>query len=132
MSNVTPVHADAAPKAIGPYSQALVVADPGKLVFCSGQTPIDPTTGELVPGGVTAQTHQVFRNVQAVLAAAGAGLANVVKTTVFLRTMTDFAAMNAVYAGYFGANPPARSTVAVAGLPKDCSVEIECLAVLDA
>ena len=131
MPNVVPVHAEAAPRAIGPYSQALVVSAPGRLVFCSGQTPIDPTTGELVPGGVTEQTHQVFKNVQAVLGAAGADLGRVVKTTVFLRTMADFAAMNAVYAGYFGANPPARSTVAVAGLPKDCLVEIECLAVLD-
>ena len=131
MPTITPVHADAAPKAIGPYSQALVVNRPGRLVFCSGQTPIDPATGELVAGGVTEQTHQVFRNVTAVLTAAGGGLNNVVKTTVFLRTMGDFAAMNAVYAGYFGENPPARSTVAVAGLPKDCSVEIECLAVLD-
>ena len=131
MPNVTPVHADAAPKAIGPYSQALIVANPGRLLFCSGQTPIDPATGELVAGGVTEQTQQVFQNVRAVLAASGAELGHVVKTTVFLRTMGDFAAMNAVYAGHFGANPPARSTVAVAGLPKDCLVEIECLAVLD-
>lgn len=133
MPQPTPIHADAAPKAIGPYSQAILLPLPGggRLLFCSGQTPIDPATGELVPGGIPEQTHQVFRNLSAVLSAAGADLSQVVKTTVFLRSMDDFAAMNGVYAGYFSANPPARSTVAVAGLPKNCSVEIEALVALD-
>ncbi|MCS7055625.1 MAG: RidA family protein [Thermoflexales bacterium] len=125
MSNRTVVHTDAAPKAIGPYSQAIVA---GGLVFCSGQVPIDPATGELVLGGIEEQTHRSLRNLKAVLEAAGSGLDRVVKTTVFLQNMGDFAAMNAVYATYFPHDPPARSTVEVAKLPRGALVEIECIA----
>lgn len=125
MSTRTVVHSDAAPKAIGPYSQAIKI---NGLVFLSGQTPIDPATGELVPGDVTAQTQQVFKNLISVLSAAGTELKHVVRSGVFLKNMNDFAAMNAVYASFFPENPPARSTVEVARLPKDCLVEIEMIA----
>src|SRR5215471_11011025 len=117
-----------APAAIGPYSQAVRVGD---MVFASGQVALDPATGQLVEGGVTEQTIRVLENVKAVLAEAGLDLMHVVKTTVFLKSMGDFAAMNAVYEGYLapeGVVPPARSTVAVAGLPKDALVEIEVIA----
>jgi len=115
-----------APAAIGPYSQAVAF---GELVFCSGQVALDPTTGDLVEGGVEAQTRQALENLAAVLAAAGSGLERVLRTTVYLRDMGDFAAMNAVYATYFaGDSPPARATVEVAGLPKDALVEIDCIA----
>jgi 2-iminobutanoate/2-iminopropanoate deaminase len=117
-----------APAAIGPYSQAIRTGD---TVFTSGQIPIDPATGDLVPGGIEAQTTRVCENLKAVLAAAGLTFAHVVKTTVFLKSMADFAAMNAIYAQYFappGTIPPARSTVQVAALPKDALVEIECIA----
>jgi 2-iminobutanoate/2-iminopropanoate deaminase len=117
-----------APAAIGPYSQAIRIGD---TVFTSGQIPIDPATGDMVPGGIEAQTTRVCENLQAVLAAAGLTFAHVVKTTVFLKSMADFAAMNAIYAQYFappGTIPPARSTVQVAALPKDALVEIECIA----
>lgn len=127
MNTRTVVHADAAPKAIGPYSQAIKA---NGFVFLSGQTPIDPATGELVPGGVTEQTQQVFKNLIAVLAAAGTSLEHVVRSGVFLKNMNDFAAMNAVYSTYFPQNPPARSTVEVARLPKDCLVEIEMIALI--
>ena len=117
-----------APAAIGPYSQAIRVGD---TLFTSGQIPIDPATGNLVPGGIAEQTTRVLENLKAVLAAAGVDFIHVVKTTVFLKDMADFAAMNAIYAKYFaaeGAIPPARSTVQVAALPKDSLVEIECIA----
>jgi 2-iminobutanoate/2-iminopropanoate deaminase len=117
-----------APAAIGPYSQAVRVGD---MLFASGQVAIDPATGNLVPGGVTEQTTRVLENVKAVLAASGLDLAHVVKTTVFLKSMGDFVAMNAVYEKYLapaGGVAPARSTVAVAGLPKDALVEIEVVA----
>jgi 2-iminobutanoate/2-iminopropanoate deaminase len=129
MSIRTVVHSDAAPKAIGPYSQAIKV---NGMVFLSGQTPIDPSTpnGDLVAGGVTEQTHQVFKNLIAVLTAAGTDLKQVVRCGVFLKNMGDFAAMNAVYAQYFPENPPARTTVEVARLPKDCLVEIDVIALL--
>lgn len=116
-----------APKAIGPYSQAIIV---NGMVFCAGQTPIDPATGNLVEGGIEAQTHQALKNIGAVLRAAGSDYANVVKTTVFLKDMNDFAVMNSIYATYFAESPPARSTVEVARLPKDCLFEVECIAVL--
>jgi len=118
----------AAPAAIGPYSQAVRVGD---TLYTSGQIPIDPATGDLVAGDVTAQTTQVGKNLEAVLAAAGLSFSSVVKTTVFLKSMGDFAAMNTVYGTFFasdGAVPPARSTVQVAALPKDSLVEIECIA----
>ncbi len=114
-----------APAPIGPYNQAIRAGD---FLFCSGQIPLDPATGELVPGDIAAQTHQVMKNVGAVLAAATATFANVVKTTIFLLDMNDVAAVNAVYGGYFADIAPARSTVAVAGLPKGARVEIEVLA----
>lgn len=114
-----------APAAIGPYSQAVRVGD---MLFASGQVGLDPATGQVAAGGVVEQTRRAFENIKAVLAAAGADLSQVVKTTVFLKNMSDFAAMNEVYASYLapeGVVPPARSTVAVAGLPKDALVEIE-------
>ena len=114
-----------APAAIGPYSQA---QDLGDLVFCSGQIPLDPATMQLVGPGIEAQTRQVFTNMTAVLAAAGLSLTHVVKTTVFLQSMDEFKAMNAVYAECFGDHAPARSTVEVAKLPLDARVEIECIA----
>ena len=114
-----------APAAIGPYSQAVRVGD---LLFASGQVGLDPATGQIVDGGIVEQTKRVFENIKAVLAAAGADLGQVVKTTVFLKNMADFAAMNEIYAKYLaptGVVPPARSTVAVAALPKDALVEVE-------
>ena len=114
-----------APQAIGPYSQAVAA---GGFVFASGQIPIDPATGEFVPGGIAEQTEQVLRNVSKVLEAAGTGLDRVVRTTVFLADMNDFAAMNEVYARYFGTEPPARSTVQAARLPRDARVEIDVIA----
>ena len=119
------VSTDRAPGAIGPYSQAIKA---GGMVFCSGQIPIDPATGEFVDGGVAEQTEQVFKNLIAVLEAAGSGLEGVVKTTVFLADMNDFVAMNEVYAKYFATNKPARATVQAARLPRDAKVEIECIA----
>lgn len=116
-----------APGAIGPYSQAVKT---GNMIFCSGQIPIDPKTGEFVSDDISEQTEQVFKNLMAVLAAAEADLNNVVKTTVFLADMNDFAAMNEVYAKYFSENKPARATVQAARLPKDARVEIELIAVL--
>jgi len=118
----TVVHTDKAPKAIGPYSQAIRTES---LIYTAGQTGLDPLTGELVAGGVEEQTHQVLANLKNVIEAAGSTIGNVVKTTVFLKDMNDFPKMNAIYAEFFGENPPARSTVAVAGLPKGGLVEIE-------
>jgi len=117
-----------APAAIGPYSQAIQVGD---MLFASGQIGLDPATGQIVSGGIVEQTIRALENMKAVLTQAGLDLAHVVKTTVFLKTMTDFAAMNEIYAKYLapeGVVPPARSTVAVAGLPKDALVEIEFVA----
>ena len=116
---------DRAPAAIGPYSQAL---RSGSLLFCSGQIPLDPDSGQLVEGGIEAQTVRVLDNLVAVLTAADLRLGNVVKTTVFLASMDDFPAMNEVYARYFDEDPPARSTIAVAALPKGARVEIEAIA----
>ena len=126
--NKTAISTTDAPAAIGPYSQAVRVGD---MLFTSGQVALDPATGNLVPGGIVEQTTRVLENLKAVLAAAGLDMIHVVKTTVFLKDMKDFAAMNEIYAKYFapqGAVPPARSTVQVAGLPKDALVEIECIA----
>lgn len=116
----------AAPKALGPYSQALVA---GGFVFCSGQIPIDPATNSIEAATVEDQTRQSIKNLSAVLEAAGSSLSNVVKTTVFIKDMNDFAAVNGVYAEMFGDTKPARSCVEVARLPKDVKVEIECIAV---
>ena len=120
------VATEAAPQAIGPYSQAVVVGD---FVFTSGQIPIDPQTGVFVEGGIAEQTEQVLRNLAEVLRAAGTSLEAVVKTTVFLADMDDFAAMNEVYGRYFSNEPPARSTVQAARLPRDARVEIDAIAV---
>jgi 2-iminobutanoate/2-iminopropanoate deaminase len=122
------VSTEKAPKAIGPYSQAIRIDN---LVFTAGQVGLDPATMEIVEGGVEAQTRQVLNNLKNVLEAAGSGLKFVVKTTVFLQSMGDFATMNGIYAEFFPENPPARSTVAVAGLPKGALVEIECVALLN-
>jgi 2-iminobutanoate/2-iminopropanoate deaminase len=119
-----------APKAIGPYAQA--VSATGRLVFCSGQIPLDPATGEIVGAGdVRVQTERVMQNLAAVLRAAGASFADVTKTTIFLTDLQDFAAVNEVYARHVGASPPARATVQVAGLPRGASVEIEAIAVVE-
>ena len=119
------VHTEAAPAAIGPYSQAAIVGD---LVFTAGQVALDPTTGTVIEGGIEAQTARVLENLAAVLTAAGSSLSQVVKTTVFLTDMADFPAMNQVYAEEFGDHKPARATVAVAGLPLGVRVEIEVVA----
>jgi len=116
---------DKAPKAIGPYSQAICVGD---LVFASGQIPLDPKTMSVVPGGIKEQTEQALKNLQAVLEAAGSSLENAVKVNVFLKNMSDFAAMNEVYAKFFGTSLPARVSVEVARLPKDVLVEIDAIA----
>lgn len=121
------VSTPSAPKALGPYSQAIKV---GSLVFTSGQIPIDPATDSITAVTIEDQTRQVIVNLAEVLKAAGTGLDRVVKTTVFIKDMNDFAALNAVYAELFGANKPARSCVEVARLPKDVKVEIECVATL--
>ncbi len=116
-----------APAAIGPYSQGIVIHS-DKLVFTAGQIPIDPAKGEMVDSDIAVQTRQALLNVKAVLEAAGSGLDKVVKTTVFLADMNDFAQMNAVYQDFFGDAPPARSAVEVSRLPKDARIEIECVA----
>ena len=120
------ISTQAAPAAIGPYSQGVGA---GGIVITSGQIPLDPATGNFVEGGVAEQTRQSLLNVQAILAAAGLTLENVVKTTVFLKDMNDFAAMNEVYATFFPSNPPARSALQVGKLPRDAMVEIEAIAV---
>jgi 2-iminobutanoate/2-iminopropanoate deaminase len=125
MSELTFVRTGHAPAAIGPYSQAVVV---NGWVLCSGQIPVVPQTGELVVGGIAEQTDRALSNLAAVLEEAGSSMGRVVKTTVFLASMSDFAAMNEVYARHFGNHRPARATVEVAGLPKGSLVEIECMA----
>jgi 2-iminobutanoate/2-iminopropanoate deaminase len=127
MAGLKTISTEKAPQAIGPYSQAIVA---GNLVYTAGQIALDPATMEIVPGDVAVQTEQVFRNLSAVLEAAGTSLQAVVKTTVFLSDMAHFGAMNEVYARHFGEHRPARSTVAAAGLPKNVDVEIEVVAVL--
>ncbi len=121
------IHAPNAPAAVGPYSHAVRVGD---LLYTSGQIPLDPASGALIEGDIQAQTWQVFRNLEAVLAAAGADFSHVVKATVFLRDMNDFAAVNEIYAKFFEQPYPARSAVQVARLPKDAGVEIELTAYL--
>jgi 2-iminobutanoate/2-iminopropanoate deaminase len=120
------VQTENAPAAIGPYSQAIKI---NGFVFVSGQIPIDPRTGEFVEGGIREQTEQVLKNLAAVLEASGSSLDQIVKTTVFLADMQDFALMNEVYSSFFRENPPARATVAAAGLPRNARVEIEAVAV---
>lgn len=121
------ISTEAAPGAIGPYSQAIKT---GNMIFCSGQIPIDPATGEFVSNDVAEQTEQVLKNLTEVLKAAGSDLNGVVKTTVFLADMSDFTAMNEVYGRYFDENKPARATVQAARLPRDAKVEIDCIAVV--
>lgn len=121
-----PIATNNAPAAIGPYSQGV---DAGSIVFVSGQLPVDPSTGAFAEGGIAEQTRQSLTNIQAILAEAGLTMDNVVKTTVFLKDMNDFAAMNQVYATFFTTNPPARSAIEVARLPKDARLEIEAIAV---
>jgi len=120
---------DKAPAPIGPYSQAVLVHE--KMIFTAGQIPLDPSTGKMVDGDIKAQTRQVLKNLEAVLIAGGASLKSVAKTTVFLKDMNDFAAMNEVYAEFLNAAAPARSTVEVARLPRDVRVEIEAIAVVE-
>lgn len=123
-----PIASPAAPKAIGPYSPGIRA---GQLLFLSGQIPLDPVSGTIVGDDISTQTEQVFRNIAALLAAAGASFAHVARTTVFLADLNDFAAMNAVYGRHFSDPPPARSTVQVSRLPRDARVEIDIIAVLD-
>jgi 2-iminobutanoate/2-iminopropanoate deaminase len=121
------IHTEKAPAAIGPYSQAIKA---GNLLFISGQVPFNPETMEIVEGGVEAQTARVLENLKAILAEAGASFDNVVKTTVFIKDMNEFGAINEIYAKYFGENKPARACVEVARLPRDVKVEIEAIAVV--
>jgi len=127
MSTLSIVSSPNAPGAVGPYSQAIKLGD---LLFCSGCIPLDPATAEVVSGGIEAQTEQALKNMTAVLEAGGSELNKVVKTTVFLKSMDDFAVVNGIYARVFGAHKPARSCVEVARLPKDVLFEIECIASL--
>lgn len=127
MSSLQKIHSDQAPAAIGPYSQAIVA---NGMVFTAGQIALDPATMQLVEGEVVEQTEQVMKNLRAVLQQAGSDLSAVIKTTVFLRDMADFTAMNEVYGRHFGDHAPARSTVQAAGLPRNCAVEIECVALV--
>ncbi len=121
------VSSDAAPKAIGPYSQAIKA---GSLIFVSGQIPLDPATGAMVEGDIAAQTHRVFANLRAILEAAGASFDHVVRTTVYLADMNDFGIVNEIYGTYFSSPAPARATVQAARLPKDARVEIDLIASL--
>jgi len=124
------IKSEFAPAPVGPYNQAIAINPNSQLIFLSGQIPLDPATGKLIQGSIQSQTEQVLKNIQAVLAAAGADFNQVVKTTVFLIDMADFAVMNQVYAQYFTESAPARSTVQVAILPLGARVEIECIAAL--
>jgi 2-iminobutanoate/2-iminopropanoate deaminase len=121
------IHTDSAPAAIGPYSQGVRA---GGFIFCSGQIPIDPASGEVVSGGIIPQAEQVMRNIEALLTAAGTGCNAVVKTTIFLTNLADFAQVNEIYGRYFPVAPPARSTVQVAALPKGVDIEIEVVALV--
>lgn len=123
-NSLDPISTSAAPAAIGPYSQGVAS---GGLLFVSGQLPLDPQTGEFAPGGIEERTHQALKNLQAVAKAAGVGLEQVIKTTVFLTDMNDFAKVNQVYAQYFDSTLPARSAVQVAALPRNADIEIEAI-----
>jgi 2-iminobutanoate/2-iminopropanoate deaminase len=123
------VQSDGAPKAIGPYSQAIRVSGIGELIFCSGQIGTDPATQELVPGGVEPETKRALENLSNVLRASGLAMGDIVKTTVYLADMGDFQKVNTIYAGFFLRDPPARTTVGVAALPRNARVEIEAIAV---
>jgi 2-iminobutanoate/2-iminopropanoate deaminase len=121
------ISTDRAPKAIGPYSQAVIS---NGFAFLSGQIPLDPATNQLIEGDITAQTERVFENIKGLLEACGSSLGQVVKTTVFIKDMGEFAKMNEVYARYFPENPPSRSTIEAARLPRDVRIEIECIALV--
>lgn len=121
------IRTDQAPKAIGPYSAGIRA---GQFIYTAGQLGFDPATGEFVPGGIEAETRQALENIKAILAAEGASMDQIVKTTVYLRDMGDFAAMNGVYAVFFQQDPPARTTIQAAGLPRGAAVEIEAVAIL--
>jgi 2-iminobutanoate/2-iminopropanoate deaminase len=121
------ISTESAPAAIGPYSQAIAAGD---LIFVSGQLPVDPESGQFIEGDIPEMTRQIFRNIATILAAAGSHLEKIVKTTVFLADLNDFQAMNAAYAEFFAENPPARSTVQVARLPRDARIEIEVVALV--
>src|SRR5688500_16983054 len=123
--NISSVSTDKAPAAIGPYSQAIAC---GELIFCSGQVALDPASGELLEGSIADQTRRAMDNLGAILAAAGTAFSRVVKTTIYLADMNDFAAVNEVYAEYFEGDPPARATIGVSALPKGARVEIDCIA----
>jgi 2-iminobutanoate/2-iminopropanoate deaminase len=125
-----PISTADAPKAIGPYSQAVAAPAAGRLVFLSGQIPLDPRTGELVKGTIEEETRRVMENLEAVLRAAGGGFEQVVKTTIFLTDLGDFTKVNEVYGGYLGPVPPARATVQVAALPRGARVEIDAVALV--
>jgi 2-iminobutanoate/2-iminopropanoate deaminase len=124
------IKTDKAPAAIGPYSQAIEIEAGKKLVFLSGQIALDPATGQIVAGGVEAETMQVMKNIEALLKEIGAGFENVLKTTIFLKDFNDFTTVNQLYGSHFRQNPPARSTVEVARLPRDAKIEIECIVAL--
>ena len=127
--NKTPVHSPQAPAAIGPYSQGIRA---GNLLFLSGQVPLDPATGKLIEEtDIRSQTRRVLLNISGILSAAGASIEDVVRTTVYLKDMNDFAEMNSAYAEFFRSSPPARSTVEVSRLPKDAALEIDCIAMVD-
>jgi 2-iminobutanoate/2-iminopropanoate deaminase len=128
MSTPIALHTDNAPKAIGPYSQAIRA---NGFLFCSGQIPLDPATMQIVEGDIETQTRRVLSNIQAVLENAGTSLSRVVKTTVFMQDLGEFTRMNAVYAEFFTGTPPARSTVQVAALPRNAKIEIECVALVE-
>jgi 2-iminobutanoate/2-iminopropanoate deaminase len=119
-----------APAAIGPYSQAIALEGASRMVFLSGQIALDPATGQMVTGGIEGETKQVMRNIEALLKEIGATFENVAKTTIFLKDFGDFATVNQIYGGYFRSQPPARSTVEVARLPRDAKIEIECVVAL--
>jgi 2-iminobutanoate/2-iminopropanoate deaminase len=127
MTQPHPVSTDRAPEAIGPYSQAVRA---GAFLFCSGQIPLEPATGEMVSGGIADQTRRVLENLKAVVEASGAGLADVVQVTVYLADLSHFAEMNAVYEEYFGGSKPARATIQAAALPKGALIEADCVAYL--
>jgi endoribonuclease L-PSP, putative len=129
MTNIKKILTEKAPTPIGPYSQAVLVD--GKFLYLAGQIPIDPISGKMVEGDVKVQTRQVLKNIEAVLLAAGASFQSIVKTTVFLKDMNDFAAMNEVYSEFLSTSAPARSTIEVVRLPRDARVEIEAVAVVD-
>ena len=127
--NIKKILTDKAPAPIGPYSQAILAE--GKFLYTAGQVPMDPVTGNIVEGGIKEQTRQVMKNLAAVLLAGGSSCASVVKTTVFLKDMNEFASMNEVYAEFLGASAPARSTIEAARLPRDIRVEIEAIAIVE-